>query len=357
MLMGHPPQIIACGRENRPQACFESLTPVQVSMVVQELVACDAKVQETLANTPEVVQKITQAGPYAFHRVTVHTCPVRVTTRVLARTMVDRPMVITGLAEMVDVVFIGEELRSAFHLGRNDGFDRRGAHILQYFEIDLGGWCVRVSLVTALHQAQQGWTAHLGGSSTAQLKPALSRFTFVVFDFPGQPFTARTLVALIRLHLVLQLAGRIQMVRLVDATIEQIDTPLRRPLLDASSCSNGCSVQLQLPQAHHQQPFNRAQLALFEDRAGPVREHGKLLAQARGAGHTVEALQSVVASFARLDRIAATAWTRDASGPVYLSQVISCFLVILQVRYQVFHQVAPMGVEQPHFTDTVWVKL
>src|SRR5262244_2018033 len=97
MLMDHPPQIIACGREDAPQGCFEGLTPVQVSMVVEELVACDAQVQEALANTLEVVQEIAQAGPYAFHRVTVHTCPVRVTTSVLARTMVDCPMVIVDL--------------------------------------------------------------------------------------------------------------------------------------------------------------------------------------------------------------------------------------------------------------------
>jgi hypothetical protein len=94
-----------------------------------------------------------------------------------------------------------------------------------------------------------------------------------------------------------------------------------------------------------------------EDRTGPIREHGKLLAQAHSAGHTVEALQSIVAPFARLDHIAATAWTRDTSGPAHLSQVIGSFLVILQIRYQVFHQVAPMGVEQPHYTDTAWVKL
>jgi hypothetical protein len=66
MLMGHPPQIVACGRENAPQGCFEGLTPVQVPMVVEELVARDAKVQEALADTPEVVQKITQAGPNTF---------------------------------------------------------------------------------------------------------------------------------------------------------------------------------------------------------------------------------------------------------------------------------------------------
>jgi len=38
-----------------------------------------------------------------------------------------------------------------------------------------------------------------------------------------------------------------------------------------------------------------------------------------------------------------------------LSQVIGSFPVILQVRYQVFHWVAPTGCGQPHYTDTVWV--
>src|SRR5207253_6969221 len=84
-----------------------------------------------------------------------------------------------------------------------------------------------------------------------------------------------------------------------------------------------------LPQADHEQPFAGTQLALFEDRTGPVREHGKQLAQARSAGHTVEALQSIVTPFTRLDRSAATAWTPDALGPAQLSQVISSFLVIL----------------------------
>jgi hypothetical protein len=100
---------------------------VQVPMVVEELVACDAEVQEALADTLEAVQKIAQAGPKAFHRVAVHTRTVRVTTSILARTMVDRPMIIVGLGAMVDVIFIGEELRPAFHLGGDDGFDRRAA--------------------------------------------------------------------------------------------------------------------------------------------------------------------------------------------------------------------------------------
>src|SRR6266566_4410714 len=183
MLMGHPPQIITRGREDASQGCFEGLTPVQVPVVVEELVACDAEVQEALANTLEVVQEIAQAGPYAFHRVTVHTGTVRITTRVLARTMVDRPMVRVDLGEMVDVVFISEELHPSFHLGGNDGFDGRGAHVLEHCQINWCGWRVRVGLVTALHQAQQGWTAHLGGGATAQLNATLSRCTVAAFGF------------------------------------------------------------------------------------------------------------------------------------------------------------------------------
>src|SRR5262249_12920843 len=195
-------------------------------------------------------------------------------------------------------VFISEELRRALHLGNDDRFDRRGAHILQYFQIDLRGWCVLVYLVATLHQAQDGWTAHLGGGATAKLNSALSGCAVVTFDLTGQPFAARTLIARIRFHLMLQLTGRIQMVGLVETTIEQIDTPLRRALLYISSSSNCSGVQLQLPQADHQQPFAGTQFTLLEDRPGPVREHGKLLAQARGAGHTVEALQSVITPFA-----------------------------------------------------------
>src|SRR5712692_9732858 len=103
------------------------LRPVQVLMVVQELVAYDSEVQEALTDTLEAVQEIAQAGPNAFHRVTVNTCAVRVTTSILARTMVDRTMVIVGLGEMVYIVFIGEELCPAFHLGNDERFDRRGA--------------------------------------------------------------------------------------------------------------------------------------------------------------------------------------------------------------------------------------
>src|SRR5215471_13992720 len=69
MLMGHPPPIIACGREKAPQSYFKGLTPVQVPMVMEELIACNSQVQEALADTPEVVQEITQAGPNPFEGV------------------------------------------------------------------------------------------------------------------------------------------------------------------------------------------------------------------------------------------------------------------------------------------------
>ena len=231
---------------------------MQVPVVVEELVACDAKVQEALADTLEVVQEITQAGPYAFHRVTVHTGTVGGTTSILACAMVDRPMVIVSLGEMVDGVFIGEELRPGFYLGGNDGFDRRGAYVLEHFERDLRGWRVLVCLVAALHQAQDGGTARLGGGAPTKLDPALSRCAFVAFDCTGQSLAACTLGAFIRFHVVLQLAGRLQMVRLVEATIQSMETPLRGPLLDSSGGGNVCGVQLQLPQAHHQQPFQGA---------------------------------------------------------------------------------------------------
>jgi hypothetical protein len=94
MLMGHPPPIIARGREKASQGCFESLTIVQIIIVVHELLACDSEVQEALADTLEVVQAIPQAGPYTFHRVTVHTRAVGITSSILACAMVDRPRVI-----------------------------------------------------------------------------------------------------------------------------------------------------------------------------------------------------------------------------------------------------------------------
>src|SRR4030095_15343183 len=79
--------------------------------------------------------------------------------------------------------------------------------------------------------------------------------------------------------------------------------------------------------------------------------------RSRGSTASLPQREPVVAPFTRLDRIVATAWTHDASGPAHLSQVISSFLFILQGRYQVFHRVAPRGYEQPHYTDTSWVKL
>ena len=171
MLMGHPPHIIARGRDNAPQGCFEGLTPVPVPRVMEELIACDSKVKAALADTLERVQEMTQAGPHTVHRVAVHTYTVRVTPRIRARTMIDRPRIIVGRGAMVDGVCIGEALRPGFHLGGDNGFDGRGAHILQHFQRDLRSWRVLVGLVTALPQAlvRAGDTGVGGGSAPLAL--------------------------------------------------------------------------------------------------------------------------------------------------------------------------------------------
>jgi len=54
------------------------------------------------------------------------------------------------------------------------------------------------------------------------------------------------------------------MVGLEDATIQSIETTLRCPLLDVCRGGNFCGIQLQLPQANHQQPFAGTQLTLLD---------------------------------------------------------------------------------------------
>ena len=356
MLMGHPPQLIACGQEHAPHGCCAGLTPGQVSMVVQELVADDAEGQAALADTLAAVQAMAQAGPQACHRVTVYPHAVRGTPSLLACPMVDRPMVLGGRGKVVDVVRISAELCPAFHRGDEDGCERRGAHLLQDVELNWRGGRGGGCLVAALHPAAHGWAARLRGGATAQLQPAWSGGAGVALAFSWQPLAARTLGTRVSLSWGLQVTGRLSMRGLVDATSQQMDTPRRGPLLDISGSGHGCGVQLQWPHADPQPPCAGTPLAVRADCTSPVGAHRHLRAQARRAGPTVAALQTVVAPFTRLDRLAATAWTHGTSGPAHVAQVIGRFLVILSVRYQVFHRGAPRGVEQPHYTDTVWVK-
>src|SRR5215510_41828 len=83
-------------------------------------------------------------------------------------------------------------------------------------------------------------------------------------------------------------------------------------------------------------------------RCSPRRSH----ASRPCTGPTGEAPQSVVAPVAWLDHIAATAWTRDASGLAALSQGIGSLLSILQGQDQGLHRGAPPREQQPHSTDT-----
>jgi hypothetical protein len=321
-------------------------------MVMEELGAGDSQVKEALADTLDVVQEMTQAGPPAVPRVTVHTRAVRGTTSRRARAMVDRPMVIIDPREMGEVVFIREELCPCFPLGSDEGCDGRGAPMLQPCQRNWRSWRVLVGLGAALPPAEKGWTARLGGGATAQLPPAWSGCAGATCDGTGQPFAARPLGALLRCHVVRELAGGVQMVRLGDAPSQHSATTLRGPFLDVSGGGHVGGVPLQGPQAQHQSPCEGTPRALRAARTGPSRAHGTLRAQADSAVQTVEALQSVVAPVTRLHRIAATAWTRAASGPAHWSHIISGFLVLWQVRYQVLQRVAPRGCEQPHDTDT-----
>ena len=233
---------------------------MHVRRVVPERIVPNSQVQEALAAPLEVVQAMTQAGPSAFHRVAVYTGPVRVTTSGRACAMVHRPMVIVSLGAMVEVICIGEERRPGCSRGGHDGCDRRGAYVLEHCERHAR--LARPGLPWRGVAPSPGWV------------DGPSRCAFVAFDCTGQSLAACTLVACIRFHVVLQLAGRLQMVRLVDATIQSIDPPLRGALLDISGGGNVCGVQLQRPQADHQQPFQGASLAFLEDRPGPVRAHG-----------------------------------------------------------------------------------
>jgi hypothetical protein len=350
--MGHPPPIIACGREQRPPDGFEGLTPVHVSMVVQARVACDAEVSDTWAAILEAVQNIAPAGPEAFHGVAMHTRAVRVTTSLLACAMVDRPMVIVGLGAMVEAVCLGAERRPDAHRRGDHGVHGRGAPMFQPFQRDVRRGCVLVCLVAAWHQAPDGWTTQRGGGATAQLQPAWSGGACAACDFTGQPLAARPLVARVRFHWVRQWAWRLQMVRLVEATIAHLDPPRRGPLLEIGGGGNVGGVQRQWPPAHDPSPVEGTPLALFADRPGPVRDHGPRLAHAYSAVPTVEALQSGVTPFVWRHRIAATAWTGNALGPAQLSQIISRVPVILPVGSPVFPVVAPLGGEQPPDTDT-----
>ena len=125
------------------------------------------------------------------------------------------------------------------------------------------------------------------------------------------------------------------MVHLVDPTVQQVDATLSCPLIDLGCFGNLSRIQFQLPQGDHQQPFCGPQFAVLEDRVRPVIESGKLLAQTHGAIEAVVTLQAVAATLALFDDAASTTRTYHSVGPTQLPQVISGFVIILQVRYSV----------------------
>jgi hypothetical protein len=284
MVLGHPPPIIARGREDAPQGCCEGLTPVL--RVGEALGARHAQGQATLAEPLAGVQDIPPAGPQTFPRLTGPTRAVGGTPRLRARALVDRPMGLVGRRALGDGVGIGAARRPALHLGGHDGGERRGTHGLEPGARAWRRGRVLGGRGAAVPPAQPGWTARRGGGAPAPRTPALSRCPCVAFACPGQPCAARTLVARIRFHGMLQWAGRRQRGRLGETTLEPRDPPRRRARLDISSGSHGRGVQLPRPQAQHQPPGKGPHLALLTERTRPVRAQGTRLAQAHRAGHT-----------------------------------------------------------------------
>jgi hypothetical protein len=108
--MDHPPQVTTDCREDASQCLFEGFLPVQMPMIVKELVACDTEGKKALADASKAVQEVTQGGPNPFYRVTVDANAIWVTAGVLTCSVVDGAMLVPSLGvKVVDVVLIGEE--------------------------------------------------------------------------------------------------------------------------------------------------------------------------------------------------------------------------------------------------------
>jgi hypothetical protein len=357
MLMGHPPHLIARGGENGPQGCCEGLTPVQGPMVVQACVAYDSEGEEAWAEALATVQKMAQARPHAFPRVTGHPCAVRGTTRLRARPMVDRPMVVVGLRAMGEGVGSGNAWRPTFPLRDAERCDRGGAPMLQDCQRDWRGWRVLVCLGAAVPHAQQRWTAWRGRRATAPRPPSWSGCAVAACACTGQPLTARTRVARVSLHWGRQVTGRIPMGRRGDATLQQRETPLRCPLLESRRRGQGGGVQQPWPPAHHPPPCEGPHRALLDDRPGPVRAPGNQLAHARRAGHTVQALQSVVAPFGHATASRPPRGHVTPSGQCHGRKESAAFRSSYRYGMRCFIGVLPWDVSNHLLPHTAWVKL
>ena len=191
-----------------------------MAMVVQELVTGDPEVKEALADAPEVIQEVFQTGPNTFHRVAVHTSAIRIVAGILTCSMVDGAMLVSSLrGEVVDVVLVGEKLGTNLDPGGDDGLNRVGLHIPGDFPLALSWGSLLVVFVAALNQAQDRWTAFLRCSPSSQFNATSPGFASTLLDLTGQTLAARTLIGFICFDLALQLALRIQMIRLVDPTV------------------------------------------------------------------------------------------------------------------------------------------
>ena len=311
-----------------------------MTIIVKELETPDTEMKKTLANALEAIQEVAQAGPNSFHRVAMDANTIGVMTRIFTGSVIDSAMLVSSSrGEVVDIVLIGEELRTSLDSGDDDRLDRVCAHVIYNFQKYLGRWSSLVLLVASLNQPQDWRSAFLSRGTSSQLDATSSRFASALLDSTRQTLAARTLIGLIGLDLTFQLAFWIQMIRFVDAAIQQVDTALRCALIDVGCFGNLGRIQLQLPQPNYQQPLCGFQFTALEDCIGPVIEGSKSLTQTRGAVQAVVTLQAFVATLPLLNVVASTAGTDNFIWPTQLPQVIGGLVIILQMRYQMFHLV------------------
>jgi hypothetical protein len=119
--------------------------------VGQALGADDSEGQAALAEPLATVQAMVPAGPQTFPRVPGPTRAGRGTTRLRARTMGDRPMVLGGGGVLGAVGGIGAARRPAWPLGDAERWARGGAPMLQDVQRAGRGGRGRVGRVAAVH--------------------------------------------------------------------------------------------------------------------------------------------------------------------------------------------------------------
>jgi hypothetical protein len=350
--MGPLPHLIARGREPGPPGGVDGLLPVHVRRLVPARVAYPSHVPAALAALLAVVQAMAPAGPSAGPRGTGPPGTVRGPPRLLARALGARPRVSVGYRARVAGGFSRAAWRPALHLGGPQGGDRRGVPGRSPCERAWGGGGRLGRLGAAWPPAPARGTARRRGGPPVPWPPAWPGGAGAACACTGPPVAAGPLGAGRRCHVGCAWARRVQRGRRVEALSPAREPPRRRPRLESRGGGQGGGGPRPLPHAAPQPPGAGPPRACRAARPRPGRAPGTLRAHGRGAGPPSDALPSGGAPCAWRARLAAPAWTRDASGPAHGAHVLSSLLGIVQGREQGFPLVAPTRGEPPHATDT-----